>query len=110
MDPGYTPAPGYGELLPSPPPFSATDFEAWFFLFWAGALVVGLALPWAIIRLKRHGDWLPILALTAGFITSLGEPMLDLVGHLRWAQNLAGPAFNNFGIDIPILIPPCYGL
>jgi hypothetical protein len=110
MDPGYTPAEGYGKLLPSPPPFQATDFEAWFFLFWAGALVVIIALPWAVLALKRRGDWLPLLALAAGFLTALGEPMLDLVGHLRWAQNLHGPAFSNFGIDIPILIPPCYGL
>jgi len=110
MQPGYTPAPGYGELLSSPPPLTATDFEAWFFLFWAGALVVLLALPWALLALKRRGDWLPILCLGAGAITSLGEPMLDLVGHLRWANNLLGPAFTNFGIDIPVLIPPCYML
>ena len=110
MGDGYTPADGYGQVLPSPPPFSATDFEATFFLFWAGLLVVVIALPWAVLRVKRHGDWLPLLALGAGFITSLGEPMLDFVGHLRWAQNLHGPAFSNFGIDIPLLIPPCYGL
>jgi hypothetical protein len=110
MQPGYTPSPGYGELLPSNTPLVASDFDAWFFLFWAGLLVVVIALPWALLRLKRRSDWLPILALGAGLITSLGEPMLDLVGHLRWAQNLQGPAFTNFGIDVPLLIPPCYAL
>jgi len=110
MEPGYTPSDGYGKLLPSPPPNTASDFDAWFFLFWAGLLVVVIALPWAVLRLKRHGDWLPLVAMGAGFITSLGEPMLDLVGHLRWSENLHGPAFNNFGIDIPLLIPPCYAL
>ncbi len=51
-----------------------------------------------------------ILCLGAGFITSFGEPMLDLVGHLRWSENLHGPAFTNFGIPVPLLIPPCYAL
>jgi len=107
---GYTPSPGYGELLGSPPTNVASDFEAWFFLFWAGLLVVVFALPWAISVLVRRKDWFPLLALGAGLITSLGEPMLDLVGHLRWSENLQGPAFTNFGIDVPLLIPPCYAL
>src|SRR5215471_15783586 len=98
MPTGYVPAPGYGRLLPSPPPFEASSFARWFFLFWAGALVVLIALPWAFLAIKRHRNWLPLLAITAGFLTSLGEPMLDLVGHLRWASNLEGPAFTNFGI------------
>lgn len=110
MEPGYTPSPGYGQLLPGPTPLHASPFEAWFFLAWAGALVVLIALPWALLRVKRQGDWLPLLALGSGLITSLGEPMLDHVGHLRWASGLHGPAFSNFGLDIPILIPPCYAL
>ena len=108
--PGYTPLPGYGKLLPSPPAHVASDFSAWFFLFWAGLLVVCLALPWAIKKAVRQRDYLPLLALGSGLFTSLGEPMLDLVGHLRWSQNLLGPAFSNFGIAIPVLIPPCYAL
>ncbi len=101
---------GYGKILCSPPPNAASDFDAWFFLFWAGLLVVVIALPWAILRLKNHRDPLPLLMLGAGLLTSLGEPMLDLVGHLRWSQNLHGPAFTNFDIAIPLLIPPCYAL
>lgn len=107
---GYTPADGYGELLPHPSPITASDFDAWFFLFWAGLLVVVIALPWAIKRLVKHGDTPPMLMLVAGLGTSLGEPMLDLVGHLRWSENLHGPAFTNFGIPVPLLIPPCYAL
>jgi hypothetical protein len=107
---GYTPADGYGQLLPSPPPFTASDFDGLFFLFWAGLLAVAIALPWALLAAKRRRDYLPLLMLGAGLLTSLGEPMLDLVGHLRWAQNLLGPAFVNFGIAIPVLIPPCYAL
>jgi hypothetical protein len=110
MQPGYTPAPGYGRILPADTPLDPSSFAKWFFLFWAGALVVGLALPWALLAVKRHRNWLPLLALGAGAITSLGEPMLDFVGHLRWANDLQGPAFSNFGLDIPILIPPCYML
>ena len=110
MESGYTPSPGYGELLPANTPLTASDFDAWFFLFWAGLLVVVIAIPWAIRAYVKNRDTLPLLALGAGFLTSLGEPMLDLVGHLRWADNLHGPAFVNFGLEIPLLIPPCYAL
>jgi len=107
---GYQePAPGYGHLLGHPSTLTASDFAAWFFLFWAGLLVVLFALPWAIRRLAQK-DPLPSLMLLAGLGTSLGEPMLDLVGHLRWSENLLGPAFVNFGIPVPVLIPPCYML
>ena len=73
MEPGYTPAPGYGELLPSNTPLVASDFDAWFFLFWAGLLVVVIALPWARERAIQHRDLLPLLALGAGLLTSLGR-------------------------------------
>jgi len=66
--------------------------------------------PWATTRLVRKRDILPWLMLLAGAATSLGEPMLDLVGHLRWSQNEIVTAFDNFGIPVPILIPPCYAL
>ena len=113
MPPSYFdhPAPGYGKLLPSPAlHLHPTGFEGWFFTAYAGALVVLLALPWAIRVLRKRGDWLPLLALGAGLGTSLGEPMLDHVSHLRWAENLPGPAFTNFNLHIPALIPPCYML
>jgi hypothetical protein len=103
--------PGYGKLLPAcAVHLHPTSFEGWFFTAYAGALVVLFALPWAFDRVRRRRDWLPLLTLSAGAITSLGEPMLDHVGHLRWAENLPGPAFSNFGLHIPALIPPCYML
>jgi hypothetical protein len=108
--PGYTPAQGYGRLLPAMAPLHPTSFEGWFFTAYAGAMVVLLALPWAINCVRKRRDYLPLLMLGAGAITSLGEPMLDHVGHLRWADNLPGPAFSNFGLHIPALIPPCYML
>ena len=61
MNPGYyTPAHGYGRLLPATAPLHPTSFEGWFFTFWAGALVVLLALPWAALAVKRRRDWLPL--------------------------------------------------
>jgi hypothetical protein len=103
--------PGYGKILPAcAVHLHPTTFEAWFFTLYAGAMVVFFALPWAFRRLFKKHDMLPLLALAAGAITSLGEPMLDHVGHLRWADNLPGPAFSNFGLHIPALIPPCYML
>jgi len=107
----YTPFPGYGQVLPSnTAPLHPTTFEAWFFTVYAGAAVVALALPWAIRRLRKHHDWLPILMLISGALTSLGEAQLDFVSHLRWAENLPGPAFTMFGLHVPALIPPCYML
>jgi hypothetical protein len=111
MNPAYTPLPGYGRLLPAnTAPLHPTSFEGWFFTAYAGALVVAFALPWALNCIRKRRDYLPLLMLCAGAITSLGEPMLDHVGHLRWANNLPGPAFSNFGLHIPVLIPPCYAL
>ncbi|HEY2830864.1 MAG TPA: hypothetical protein VGJ14_00455 [Sporichthyaceae bacterium] len=105
------PVPGYGKILPADNPhFVASNFDAWFFLFWAGLLVVVIALPWCLNQAVRHKSYLPLLTLLAGVCTSLGEPMLDLVGHLRWAENLQSSHYHNFGIAIPLLIPPCYGL
>jgi hypothetical protein len=34
--------------------------------------------------------------------------MLDLLGHLRWANDLPFYVVTNFGIQIPLLIPFCY--
>jgi hypothetical protein len=107
----YTALPGYGEFLPSnTAPLHPTTFEGWFFTAYAGAAVVLLALPWAFYRLRKYRDQLPILMLISGAITSLGEPQLDFVSHLRWADNLPGPAFTMFGLHVPALIPPCYML
>ncbi|GAA5168279.1 hypothetical protein GCM10023321_62100 [Pseudonocardia eucalypti] len=95
-------------ILPSPPPFGATQFAIWFFFFFAGAAAVFIAVPWCLYAGFKKRNWIPALAVASGFLTSLSEPMLDLLGHLRWANNLP-TAFSNFGIDIPLLIPPCYG-
>ena len=50
---------------------------------------------------------MPLLVIGSGLVCSLLEPMLDLLGHLHWANNLI-PAFTNFGITVPALIPLCY--
>ena len=106
----YVACPGYGQTLPSTTvPLHPTSFEGWFFTAYAGAAVVLLALPWAFNHLRK-GDRLPILMLLSGLLTSLGEPQLDYVSHLRWANNLPGPAFTMFGLHVPALIPPCYML
>jgi hypothetical protein len=47
-------------------------------------------------------------AWAGGWIVSLGEPMLDTIGHLWWPHNLPGPAFKIYNLDVPLLIPPCY--
>jgi hypothetical protein len=94
-------------ILPSPPDFSASPLAIWIFFFIAGAAVVLVALPWAIRAAVKDRHWMPLISIGGGFLCSLLEPMLDLLGHLRWANNLP-TAFTNFGIDVPWLIPPCY--
>ena len=107
----YQAYPGYGRILPSNTvPLHPTSFEGWFFTAYAGALVVVLALPWAIRAWQKRRDALPLLMLGAGALTSLGEAQLDFVSHLRWANNLPGPAFSMYGLHVPALIPPCYML
>lgn len=94
-------------VCPSPPPFDAGPFASWFFLFFAGGLAVLVALPYALHRGFRRGTWMPLMVLAAGFLTCLVEPMLDFLGHLRWADDLPF-VFSNFGLQIPWLIPFCY--
>jgi hypothetical protein len=101
-------AAGYPQMFcTSPPPFAAEPWAIHFFFFFAGAAAVLAAIPWAIYAGVKKDNWVPIFVVASGFLTSLSEPMLDMLGHLRWANNLP-TAFTNFGIDVPWLIPPCY--
>ncbi|MGW0037011.1 hypothetical protein [Gordonia sp. NPDC003376] len=94
-------------MLPSPGDFSVGLAQEVSFFFIAGAAVVLFALPWAIKAAVKSRNYVPLLIIGSGLICSLLEPMLDLLGHLHWAENLI-PAFTNFGITVPALIPLCY--
>lgn len=94
-------------LLPSPPPFESGPIGSWGFFILAGGLVVAVALPWSIRCVIKDRNWLPLIAIAGGALCSLVEPMVDILGHLRWARDLP-VAFTNFGIDIPWAIPPAY--
>lgn len=94
-------------MLPAPGEFHASVASETIFFFVAGAAVVIFALPWAVKALVKSGNWVPLLVMGSGLICSLLEPMLDLQGHLHWAHNLV-PAFTNYGITVPALIPLCY--
>ena len=95
-------------ILPSPSDFSAGSFAGWFFTLYAGLLIVSIALIWALYTGFKKRNWLPLLLICGGFVCSLLEPMLDMLGHLRWANDLPVYVFTNFGISIPLLIPFCY--
>ena len=95
-------------ILPSPSDFSAGHFAGWFFTLYAGLLVVSIAVIWALWTGFKNRNWLPSMLIFGGFLCSLLEPMLDLLGHLRWANDLPFYVFTNFGIQIPPLIPFCY--
>lgn len=98
---GYPP-----NIEPHPSDFSAGAGAEWAFFFIAGAAVVILALPWAI-RAAMNRNPIPIIVMISGLICSLEEPMLDILGHLHWANDLE-TAFTNFGVPVPALIPLCY--
>ena len=97
---------GVMPTLPVPSDYEAGDTSMWLFTIWAGGFAL-LVLPYCIYRLRK-GDSIALLAWAGGFITSLGEPMLDHLGHLWWPTNLPGPVFSGFDLEIPLLIPPCY--
>jgi hypothetical protein len=94
-------------IAPSPGEFVATLPAEIAFFFIAGALVVIVAMPWAIRAAVKSRNYVPLLVIVSGLICSLLEPMLDVLGHLHWANNLT-PVFTNFGITVPALIPLCY--
>jgi hypothetical protein len=94
-------------MQPAPGDFTASLPAEIAFFFIAGAAVVIFALPWAIRAAVKSKNYIPLLVMASGLICSLLEPMLDLLGHLHWAENLI-PAFTNFGITVPALIPLCY--
>ena len=94
-------------IKPSPGDFIASAPAQITFFFVAGAAAVIFALPWAIRAAVRSKNYIPLLVIASGFICSQCEPMLDMLGHLHWAKNLV-PAFTNFGITVPALIPLCY--
>jgi hypothetical protein len=94
-------------IKPSPGDFEASLPSEITFFFIAGAAVVIFALPWAIRAAVKSKNYIPLIVMASGLICSLLEPMLDLLGHLHWAENLV-PAFTNFGITVPALIPLCY--
>lgn len=95
-------------IEPSPSDFGAGAFAGWFFTLYAGLLVVSIALIWGLYTGFKRQNWLPLMLIFGGFLCSLVEPMLDLLGHLRWANDLPFYVFTNFGIDIPLLIPFAY--
>lgn len=94
-------------IAPSPGLFDASLTAEIIFFFVAGAAVVVFALPWAIRAAVKNKNYIPLLVMGSGLICSLLEPMLDLLGHLHWSRSLI-PAFTNFGITVPALIPLCY--
>lgn len=95
-------------ILPSPPPFGAGQVTGWAFTLYAGGAAVLLAAAWALHMGIRRRDWLPATLISGGLVCSFVEPMLDILGHLRWANDLPMFLYTNFGIPIPLLIPFAY--
>jgi hypothetical protein len=97
----------HNAILPVPAHYVAGSTSKWLFTVWAGFLAL-VVLPYVVKRMIKDHDRVPLWIWIGGFICSLGEPMLDTLGHLWWPQNLPGPAFKAYHLDVPALIPPCY--
>jgi hypothetical protein len=100
-------APVQNGFQPVPPGLESPELVGWLFTVWAGGFGVAV-IPWALYRLYKNGDDIPLWMIVGGLICSLIEPMLDTLGHLWWPTNLPGPAFIGYDLHIPWLIPPCY--
>jgi hypothetical protein len=97
----------FNPISPVPHGYKAGHTSMWLFTFWAGGGAL-LTLPYCLYRRNRRGDPVALYAWIGGFFLSLGEPMLDTLGHLWWPRNLPGPAFVQYNLHVPLLIPPCY--
>jgi hypothetical protein len=97
----------FNSIQPVPADYHAGSTGKWLFTIWAGGFAL-VVLPYAFYRLAKYRDSVPLLVWIGGFICSLGEPMLDHIGHLWWPQNLPGPVFKGYDLSVPLLIPPCY--
>lgn len=71
------------------------------------ALFVAVA-GWLIYEAVHRKTALPVLLLVGGAVTSLQEPMLDVLGLVWWPENLPGPAFTIFDREMPYLVPIGY--
>lgn len=96
-----------GEILPVPADYMANEVVGMLFTVWAGGFGIAV-IPWALYRWAKKNDDIPVMMIIGGFICSLLEPMLDILGHLWWPTNLPGPAFIGYDLNVPLLIPPCY--
>lgn len=95
------------KTLPVPSDYMASETVRWLFTIWAGGFAL-LVLPWALYRQISKHDSVPILVWLGGFIASLNEGTIDYNLHLWWPTNLPGPAYQTFGLNVPLLIPFCY--
>jgi len=96
-----------GDRLPVPADYAAPEVVAFLFTIWAGGFGIAV-IPWALHKLIKKKDGIPLMFIAGGLICSLLEPMLDHLGHLWWPTNLPGPAFVGYDLNVPWLIPPCY--
>lgn len=96
-----------GVALPQPADFTSPEIVATSFTWWAGGFAL-LVLPWVFKKLTKENDSVPLMMWLGGLVCSLLEPMLDHMGHLWWSVNLPGPVYKGYGLEIPLLIPPCY--
>ncbi|MEX2195955.1 MAG: hypothetical protein WD844_11775 [Thermoleophilaceae bacterium] len=86
-----------------------SDTASWFFTVWASAAAL-VFVPYALIALVQRGDTLPLLLLISAVLASLVEPMLDSLGHVRFAENVPLTVYTNFGVGITVLVLTGYVL
>lgn len=77
------------------------------FTYITGAIAV-ISVIYAVYRLIKDREPLPLLLIVGGSIAVALEAMLDMLGHLWYPLDLPGPVYTAYGIHVPWLALYCY--
>ncbi len=66
--------------------------------------LAGAALVWALLRLVRIRDEVPLLMWAGALIAVAAEPILDVLCHIWYAPDLPATIVTGWGIKVPLLV------
>lgn len=65
-------------------------------------------LIWVIYHAISRRDFVPLAMYVGGLILSVNDPLYNHLFHIRYADNMPGPAFVGWGIATPGFMPLAY--
>lgn len=63
---------------------------------------------WTTYHALRKRDAVPLMMYLGGLFLSVNDPLYNHLFHIRYADNIPGPAFVGFGIATPGFMPMAY--